>query len=376
MNKKAIIFISFCALMILLGVGRYFLLKRTDVSDIRIINIKSHKFTRSYFCFTFESPYNERILKLRKREKLDVVVNRSQNEFEKILRIRRWVRRELEHGEFPFPYPPWDALVILDWLRAGETTVFCGQYAVVFAQALISMNIPVRYLDTANKKGDGHFLTEVWSRDFNKWIVMDPYDGLHFERNNVPLNALELHDALADEKYRNIKIIKDDNIRYSRFEMKEKLDYYHTFGILLRNNHTSEPVVISALEDKKNMRRRILYSAPMLQYRDSVTKNYLVAKHPSSVYKEDLYWKPDIIIIKVKKIDYTKGRIILEFERVLSEGDIYLYKGREREEYQKTGKKFIWELKKGYNKLYVVNKPYDFDVREFIQSYIEVEYNP
>ncbi|MFH1784533.1 MAG: transglutaminase-like domain-containing protein [bacterium] len=375
-NKKLVGFIIFCIIMMMFGVSRFFMLKGIQAGAIKVLEVKNHKFTRSLFTFTFESPYQDKIVEMAENERLPELVDKAPNEFEKILIIRRWVKHQLETGDFPYPYPPWDASVILDWCRSGKTTAFCGQHAIVFAQALIALNIPVRYLDIARKDREGHFLTEIWSREFKKWIVMDPYFGLHFEKDHLPLSALEMHNALISATYEGIAVVRDNGILYNEYDTKKYIDFYFTFGILFRNDHMSNPAIISSLEDQKNMRRRVIYTEPMLQYSDSVSKSMLVFRHPSSVYLEDFYWEPDLVVIRVADINYGRGEIELEFQNMISDKDFYVYIGTGRMKYKKVDHNYTWKLKEGYNKLYVMNQLYDVDVGEFIQSYIAVEYTP
>ena len=143
----------------------------------------------------------------------------------------------------------------------------------------------------------------------------------------------------------------------------------------MRNNHISKPSAIFVLEDKKNKRRRVMHLDSMLKYRDKFNKVFV--NDYSSKEIEDLYWEPDLVNIRIKKMDNKNGKLMLEFENVISDENFYyVYSDTEFKEYQKINSAFIWELKKGYNKLYVTNKEYDFAEEGFTQSYISVEYNP
>ncbi len=131
------------------------------------------------------------------REHLAAVMQGASSEFEGILRLKDWVYAQWAYG-IPDPYPPWDAMTILDWIRAGSTGGFCGQYAQVFLQALAAAGIQARYLEVGPVDNPyNHFTTEVWSNDFNKWVLMDATYNNHFEREGVPQSALEVHDAFV-----------------------------------------------------------------------------------------------------------------------------------------------------------------------------------
>ena len=54
---------------------------------------------------------------LREREHLDEVVAGAATPFEVALRLKDWTAAQFPH-DFPNPYPPWNALVVLDWIRS------------------------------------------------------------------------------------------------------------------------------------------------------------------------------------------------------------------------------------------------------------------
>jgi hypothetical protein len=137
-----------------------------------------------------------RLAELAARENLISVVQGARNEFEVILRLKEWTAKQFPHGT-PSPYPPWDAIIILDWIRSGITGGFCAQYSQVFLQALASLGLQGRYVEIGlDSNPYAHYVMEVWSNQFNKWVVMDVDYNMHFERGGIPLSALEVHQAL------------------------------------------------------------------------------------------------------------------------------------------------------------------------------------
>lgn len=142
----------------------------------------------------FDDPQLER---LATREHLRTLGAGIPRQFDQIKRVQDWVNAQWPDGT-PSPYPPWNALTVLDWIRAGTTGGFCAQYAQVFLQSLAALGFTARYIEIGSRENPfAHYLTEVWSNDFNKWVVLDPDFNIHFERQGVPLSALEVHDALV-----------------------------------------------------------------------------------------------------------------------------------------------------------------------------------
>jgi hypothetical protein len=131
------------------------------------------------------------------REHLRELVAGAPRQFDQILRVQDWVNAQWPDGT-PNPYPPWNALTVLDWIRSGKTGGFCAQYAQVFLQSLAALGFTARYVEIGSRDNPyAHYVTEVWSNDFDKWVLMDADYNLHFERHGIPLSAREIHDALV-----------------------------------------------------------------------------------------------------------------------------------------------------------------------------------
>lgn len=192
----------------------------------------------------YEDPTLARLKELREREKLDSIVDPRRREFENILAIKDWVAAQWPHST-PDPYPPWDAITILDWIRSGKTGGYCGQYSQVMLQALASFGIVARYVEIGSTTNPyAHFVVEVWSNDFNKWAMMDADFNVHFARKGVPMSALDLHEALMQGKTDEIdsvlgasRVGHDDPHIYPLRTM----EFYYYVRTLLKANHLSVP---------------------------------------------------------------------------------------------------------------------------------------
>jgi Transglutaminase-like superfamily len=153
----------------------------------------------------FDAP---RIQQLAAREGLDAVVAGAASEFEAVLKLKEWVAAQFPHTN-PEPYPPWDALIILDAIRGGLTGGFCAQYSQVLLQSLAAFGIPARYLEVGTAANPfNHFPLEFWSNQFNKWVLLDADFNLHFERNGLPLSALEVHEALVTGAAASVNVVE------------------------------------------------------------------------------------------------------------------------------------------------------------------------
>lgn len=109
------------------------------------------------------------------------------------------------HSQWPMsvpdPYPRSNAIDILADIRSGKTGGFCGQYAYVLADVLKSMGFfAVRYVELWSDEGESHFVVEVWSDQFAKWMILDPAEDVYyaFLDSGRPASALEVHATLSN----------------------------------------------------------------------------------------------------------------------------------------------------------------------------------
>lgn len=153
----------------------------------------------------FDAP---RVQLLAAREGLEAVVAGAADEFQGVLKLKEWVAAQFPHTN-PDPYPPWDALIVLDAIRGGLTGGFCAQYSQVLLQSLASLGYPARYVEVGTTENPhNHYPLEYWSNQFNKWVLLDADFNLHFEKDGLPLSALEVHDALVSGAAASVNVVE------------------------------------------------------------------------------------------------------------------------------------------------------------------------
>jgi transglutaminase-like putative cysteine protease len=153
--------------------------------------------------FQYEDPANPHIANLRAKYHLDEVVSGSDSELEKLVKLRHWVHSQWKyHAPTDGWFPAWDADEILT-----HKDGFCVHFAITYMQCAISLGYQTRYVFGGHPGTlpSGHEVCEVWSNQFNKWILMDPEGDLHYIdptlNNDVPLSMLELHDRILRTFY-------------------------------------------------------------------------------------------------------------------------------------------------------------------------------
>ncbi|HXG10990.1 MAG TPA: hypothetical protein VNK04_14620 [Gemmataceae bacterium] len=149
--------------------------------------------------FVYQEP-SPRLKLLRERYQLDEVIAPGRTEMEQLMLLRHWVRHQWHTGWRGGPaawMPPWDALIILESKDQPDCLTMCTHYAAVFTQCCLALGWNARHCIL-----DHHCVSEVYVNQYQKWVMLDPGNsqkradlGLHFERDGVPLSALELHRA-------------------------------------------------------------------------------------------------------------------------------------------------------------------------------------
>lgn len=188
-------------------------------AGIFITEVKNYPLIRSSFDFVHENPALPELQEFRKQFKLDQVVESAKTEWEKIKLLRAWTAANwdwfLPNPEFE-DLLSWDASKILNGpVGPGNLSKKggnCLHYAIVFAQACQSFGIPARIVNTNYAIWGGHELVEVWSRDYEKWIMADPnFDTMFYDKiTGIPLNILELHKIFLKTYYPGGEIIDRD----------------------------------------------------------------------------------------------------------------------------------------------------------------------
>ena len=146
----------------------------------------------------FENYYSPRIKQLRSRYGLDAVVAGESDEWKRILLLRHWIRSNIAIDNDNPMQTRGDTFAILDAaLKGGK--FHCTHFSIVQHAVLNSFGYVTRRLGCGpGLKGDGghHGVNEVWVNKFSKWVLIDAKYDAHFEKNGVPLSALEIRDEV------------------------------------------------------------------------------------------------------------------------------------------------------------------------------------
>jgi hypothetical protein len=188
--------------------------------------------------FHFDSSENPKLKELREKYQLDRVVASGRDEFDRQVHLMDWVHQRFQK----FGQPSMKcrgALEILGAIDQGHT-FFCQQYAEVMVSAAASLGWIDRPLALRRHQGVAkvggsteHSVTEIWSNQYRKWVMLDPTSNLYLEKDGVPLNAYEIrqewfHGAGA----KLVFVIGKERKKFRKADLPVVLRRFANFGDL------------------------------------------------------------------------------------------------------------------------------------------------
>ncbi len=156
----------------------------------------------------YEDLRSPRFEHLRRKYQLDTVFQGEQDEFRRILLLRHWIKSVIRIDDHSKHYSG-DGYVegILDAALKGEG-FHCGHFMVVQNAVMNAYGYVTRCLGAGpGVKGgpDGHHgINEIWLNKYHKWFLSDAKYDQHFEKDGIPLSALEIRDEYLKNKAADI----------------------------------------------------------------------------------------------------------------------------------------------------------------------------
>ena len=180
---------------------------------------------------SFEDLKSPKFAHLRNKYQLDTVFHGEKDEFKRILLLRHWIKSVIkidDHGE-PYPGDGY-AEGILDAALKGKG-FHCGHFMKVQNAVMNAYGYVTRTLGAGPGGTDGadghHGINEIWLNGYDKWFLSDAKYDHHFEKDGIPLSALEIRDEYLKNKAADIVRVKgpdripvdiDEETGYSKTE--------------------------------------------------------------------------------------------------------------------------------------------------------------
>ncbi|MBW7892103.1 MAG: hypothetical protein H3C48_13990 [Chitinophagaceae bacterium] len=164
---------------------------------------------------SFEDLSSPKFDSFRTKYRPDTVFHGEQDEFKRILLLRSWISGIIKISDFEPDYPGEGyADRILDAALKGQG-FHCGHYMIVQNAVMNAYGYLTRCFGAGpgvkNVRDGHHGANEVWSNTFHKWFLSDAKYDHHFEKDGIPLSALEVRDEYLKNKGKDVLMVKGSN---------------------------------------------------------------------------------------------------------------------------------------------------------------------
>ncbi len=359
--------------------------------ELRVVEYQNEWIVRSHFSFAYERGDEPRLAQLAERYRLHDVVAAGQTEWDQLLLLRDWVHGRWRHGWSSAPLD--NALEIL--ARAEQGHDFdCEHYAATLLQCALALGFQARRLDIGkadtawiapDEENVGHSVTEVWSQDWHKWVVLDADLNLYYEHQGTPLHGLEIHRLWKSGRWREVRLVRGTvpfrvtnsaESGYGRrfspqwiadifadFTRRNATDYYSLLCWQMRNDF------FSSIEAAPNLRWFDDTEFPQL-----VHWNLPIPADRWTCEERDAYWTLNQAQIHLRLVadDLTAPEVRVELEHSMPNLDQLLMKLGEDSPWQRYEEPFNWRIQAGKN--VVEAKPLSRFGREGYTSRIVLRY--
>jgi hypothetical protein len=358
--------------------------KLTVNADIEILHPKPEpikvsaydnpKIIRGYYDYTFQDAAEPRLEVLRRRYRLDEVVAHCSNEFERYRVLAFWLRGIWRDGWGKHNlelHTPWDALIALELAPQYKASGMCVIYSNTFIQCALAVGLQARGIVL-----DHHFVSEVWSNDYRKWVIFDiaaSTDSLRSAfhmKDDTPLNSLETHTLAREGKKDQVWIVpagpypKVNGADQKRENLLGPNEWEARFGMPLRNNYLT-----SWLPGELEHGFIQYHYDGYLWWKDTAVPKYKEYTYQSS-HPRDFYWTINRVQVFLSATG-TPADVRVLLDTVTPNFAAYLVRF-DGGDWKESGLDFNWTLHSGTNTLEV--KPVNTFQTEGVPSLIRLEY--
>ncbi|MCE5251512.1 transglutaminase-like domain-containing protein [bacterium] len=322
----------------------------------------NRKIIRGYYNYAYQPFGDDRLEWLRKYFRLDEVVGGCSSEFEKFEVLATWLRGQWRDAWFGDRTKglktPWDAWIALNMNSDFKASGMCTIYANTFVQCCQAVGLNAR-----GNVLDHHFVSEIWSDDYERWILFDigfnaySLRTVHMELDGKLLSCVDILKAVNAGKISDIRLVtpalwkeqwRGDQAAESK--LTDPINWKARTGIPTRNNYI-ESWLPGELQHGFGQYSYDGY----LWWKKTTIPEYEEYTYHTSHYR-DMYWT----INQVQIFLYESGNpnaVTVVLDTVTPNLDKVMAR-LDNGEWKETPMNFTWTLKSGTNRLEVkpVNK--------------------
>ncbi len=185
---------------------------------------------------------------VRTKYNLVQIVSGANSDLQKVIKLTDWIHTQWQHDGNNSPNGNNVDQVLTGASQGNRYS--CVGYGIALAGCLNAIGLKSRVLGLKRKDVEtaaccaGHVCTEVFLNDVQKWIIADAQFDVVSMLNNVPLNAYELRNAIANN-LNTLVLLGANNSKenYTSFVGT----YLYFFDIKLNNRDIQNPTASKSL---------------------------------------------------------------------------------------------------------------------------------
>ena len=345
-------------LIIITGIGCLLATGCRENKPFQVVHSDNPVFINNTVFTSSENLSDPKFETLKTKYQLDTIISGEKDELKRILHLRHWIHKKMKIDDYG-PYAGNGSVEsTLDEALKGHG-FHCGffssvQNAVLNAYGYVTRSIladtgePVDYM----VGGGHHALNEVWLNSYQKWFLSDAKYDHHFEKNGIPLSALEVREEYLKNKAADIDLVngverkKIPGLPEYNIPSREQLARVYTWVSWYKDNDRythwpeSSPDIIIYQDDYARTHTWLWDGKPLWAYNTKFL--HLVSD------RSKIEWTPTTISSKVL-IEGNKARISLT--SAMPNLKTYQMKERPDEEWENTSDTVEIDLKKEENEL-------------------------
>jgi len=182
--------------------------------------------------FYYEDFTNSQIEELNRLYQLNGTIGSQGDELERAIQITKWIHTKMQYSQGSVSTKE----DVIEILKEKETSPKASdrEFSIVFNQVCTALGIYARRGEFRVKnaeiaKGRDYYkVNEIWSDKYNKWIMVDPSEGVYITKENIPLSAMEV----IESKLENIEV---KGIENSKDYISKLRNFIYSYTINIDN---------------------------------------------------------------------------------------------------------------------------------------------
>jgi len=250
--------------------------------------------------FYYDNPAEDNLKKLRKMFDLETIAGKG-SELTRIINLMSWVYSLTGHANEPKIPIERNAFTLIHIAKIENQQINCYMKTVILNEIYLALGFYSRHthlLPHSNEEEESHFITSVYSRSLEKWILMDPDFGVYVTDNigNV-LGVSEIRKYMI--KGEPMKTIHIGRSKFEEFKVNlnnfiEGADYFWFLSDFIFKIRCP----IKSMFNQESEPLRVFYELIPDNYReDQLLKSITTLKGKKIFYinHEDIFWqKPSL----------------------------------------------------------------------------------